>query len=157
MNPRDEALPVDVAAMRALCDAATPGPWTTHERDHDALITAPPSPGSLTDMRQIVGDCGGFRNWDNDAAFIAEMRTAAPAMLDEIERLRKRCARYDELLSEQGHHTQTAYREMKRAEAERDGLRAAVERVRAVVAAGSSLAAGVLWDHEVEAALADEP
>lgn len=64
---------IDIAKLRALCDAATPGPWVNGE---DELAESPD---------------GFYFTWegrDSDAALIAASRTAVPSLLDEVERLR---------------------------------------------------------------------
>lgn len=58
----------DLKRWRALCAAATPGPWTI-EWDND----------EQKGVSRIVGDT---------ARFIAESRTALPRLLDEVEALR---------------------------------------------------------------------
>lgn len=61
---------IDIDQLRALADAATPGPWE----------------GSGGD---IWSDTHGFLSRDElenaDAAFIAAMRNALPALLDTVE------------------------------------------------------------------------
>lgn len=77
--------PAEIAALRKLADAATPGPWavedergevvTRHWQGETPVVCGPPR----------------ARGWDldpEDAAFIAAARTAVPALLDEVERLR---------------------------------------------------------------------
>ncbi len=67
---------IDVAKMRALCDAATSGPWTYENDGTIGGILVRPSHG-----RPHRHDSA------EDAAFIAAARTAVPELLDEIERL----------------------------------------------------------------------
>lgn len=64
--------PEELAADRAVCDAATPGPWERGQYQ----------PGIVTTQYQIVGvrAC--------DVPFIAAARTRWPAALDEIEQLK---------------------------------------------------------------------
>lgn len=65
---------------RALADAATEGPWEPHvpyQRDEAA------GAGPNHDARSSLG----LKRAQDDAAFIAEARTAVPALLDEVERL----------------------------------------------------------------------
>lgn len=65
---------VDRAKLRALADAATPGPWN---RDADGVSV-------YIDVRFAICDASGA-----DANFIAAARTAVPALLDEIERVER--------------------------------------------------------------------
>lgn len=65
---------------RALADAATEGPWEPHvpyQRDEAE------GAGPNHDARSSLG----LKRAQDDAAFIAEARTAVPALLDEVERL----------------------------------------------------------------------
>lgn len=64
-------------AARALCDAATPGPWHCyHHEDYGWRIDA-----------EKVGIVHGAWN-EADGDLIAAARTLIPCLLDEIERLR---------------------------------------------------------------------
>ena len=65
--------------IRALCDAATPGPW---EWDGSRGVKAPAMNGELRD------DLGVAVHWKPNAQFIAASRTLIPEMADEIEKLR---------------------------------------------------------------------
>jgi hypothetical protein len=70
--------------LRALCDAAQPGPWR-YSGDKDGRIdTGPPD---ITDWEDGYVIYGVDR--DEDARFIVAARTALPEALDEIERLRE--------------------------------------------------------------------
>jgi len=86
-----------IKELRALCEAATPGPWvvTRHnwecgsinwlaanDRDVDGNFYA--------HIQDGAGGDPGERNprAKQDAAFIAAARTALPEALDEVERLR---------------------------------------------------------------------
>ena len=85
-----------LAAWRELCDRATPAPWKVDRigcgeyPDYDIEIDWPggllasinPCPGGY----QGLPGCGG--NPEVNAAFIAAARSALPALLDEVERLR---------------------------------------------------------------------
>ena len=76
----------EIASLRALCAAATPGPW--NDRRHAdggdvfgccAHVDTPSTQGGRSLLEGLTRA---------DAAFIAAARTALPAALDEIERLR---------------------------------------------------------------------
>ena len=76
----------EIASLRAVCAAATPGPW--NDRRHAdggdvfgccAHVDTPSTQGRRSLLEGLTRA---------DAAFIAAARTALPAALDEIERLR---------------------------------------------------------------------
>lgn len=67
-----------LAAWRAVTAAATEGPWTLLTRATDDLAV-------LDANGMWVAEIGEA---PDDAAFIATARTAVPALLDEVERLR---------------------------------------------------------------------
>jgi hypothetical protein len=68
-----------VAELRALCEAATPGPWRADPEPVDA-----PGWVSAGDRHEPVAEVyGGTHN----AALIAAARNALPDLLDEVERL----------------------------------------------------------------------
>ena len=82
----------DISALRALAEKATPGPWRQHLVDDTTVIdeagntVAQTFPdGGLDDDVDFATDT---EQREHDAAFIATARTALPAALDEIERLR---------------------------------------------------------------------
>lgn len=85
---------VDVAALRALAEAATPGPWTTEDSRNAAGLAR------VWQLRGVgIAECR-VRGADNhhDAAFIAAANpTAVLALLDEIETLRAKVARVEAL------------------------------------------------------------
>jgi len=68
-----------IKQLRALCEAATPGPW--HYDDEGARWPAPLWYSSVI----LVADGAHVAN---NANLIAEARTALPEALDEVERLR---------------------------------------------------------------------
>jgi len=90
--------PVDLAAVRALADAATRGPWevpvanvfrviapsATHTNERQGLT--PPYPWL------VVADMGDPDGNARDARFIAAARTLVPALCDGVERLRAEVA-----------------------------------------------------------------
>jgi len=80
--------PLDVPAIRAICEAATPGPWRANAENAYPWVSGPYDDN-------IDGDCT-IVEWNEtgsgahaDASFIAAARTALPAALDEIQRLRE--------------------------------------------------------------------
>ena len=69
--------------LRALADAATPGPWEVH--------------GSLIGIGRAKPDFGqtwGLR-WRQDIEFICAARTAIPQLLDQLDRAEHRIARLE--------------------------------------------------------------
>jgi hypothetical protein len=72
---------LDIDESRRICDAATPGPW---EWSGDDLMS------SSTCIATTGCDCGlSVTPVEDDKRFSAHARTALPAALDEIERLRR--------------------------------------------------------------------
>jgi hypothetical protein len=74
--------------LRALCEAATPGPWTHDYDGEQGYAVRGPSDGQTV--------CIGY---EEDAAFIAAARTALPEVIDELERLRARILELEGLVS----------------------------------------------------------
>ena len=97
--------PDRIKELRALCDAATPGPW---------MKERPNGVGSADDMICFI-DISSF-NRDQDAAFIAAARPALPEALAEIEKLRLDLTDAVAEIGRQG-------RELGKIQAENDRLR----------------------------------
>ena len=86
----DRPTEADLARWEALADQATPGPWTARHRDSSNPTQDPARDGehlgwhldplAVPDRGQIVRGA--------DAAFLAESRTAVPALVAEVRRLR---------------------------------------------------------------------
>ena len=77
----------DIAKLRELLAKATPGPW-----GFDSYNVFREWPDD--DYERIFTSDGGYRssngrNQENDAAFVAELRNNAEAILDELEALRR--------------------------------------------------------------------
>lgn len=84
---------LDIAALRALAEAATRPPWEAAEVIHDNELIANvirTRDGFLPSVQQ--GDYATIDYTPEDAAFIAAARTALPEALAEIERLRAEVA-----------------------------------------------------------------
>ena len=95
------------ARLRALCEAATPGPWDAIY-DEDAgewMVRTGHADVAVLTWQQAIDALGLSPMTMRTAAFIAASRTAIPALLDDSERL-------------------------DAAERERDEARAEVERLR---------------------------
>lgn len=90
--------PLDLDALKALDQAATPGPWTTPGPDtvgqwviyDDEWTIAEARAYSHNDpMSNRPGARGpGYIDPDANAAFIAAARTAVPALIAEVDQLR---------------------------------------------------------------------
>lgn len=79
---------LDVEAIRARCEAATPGPWfaATSNRRKDGIGVV----GRLADRgtgKAIAVFAGEPRSRNADAEFTAAAREDVPALLAEVERL----------------------------------------------------------------------
>ena len=89
----DSPTPADLDRWQALCDAATEGPWTHFNEypsfcsdvSHKVWGQEGPGFGMICDTSPY--SAAGFQRV-NDAALIAESRTALPACIAEIRRLR---------------------------------------------------------------------
>lgn len=90
----------EIAKARALCEAATPGPWTAEygTSDRAPTINGPARPG-------VAGFPVPVRVASNqDAAFIAAARTLVPVLLDALESMRLHAANLTtDLHKAQGH------------------------------------------------------
>ncbi len=82
----------DIAALRALAEKATPGPWRQHLVDDTTIIDATGEfvastfpEGGMDDDIDYATDT---EQREHSAAFIAAAANTLPAALDEIERLR---------------------------------------------------------------------
>jgi hypothetical protein len=103
--------PLDLDAIQARCDAATPGPWGHYEGDDYADVAAnyqATGRGSYTCLQQVArieadwhfddprhADCedeDAATQAHADAAFLAAARTDVPALLAEVQRLTARAA-----------------------------------------------------------------
>lgn len=82
--------PARIAELRALCAAATPGPWEVDGDGRDICgFTDRLGAANGQSPYEITENNGFMRNdMAADAAFIAAARTALPEAIDEIERLR---------------------------------------------------------------------
>lgn len=75
--------PERLKELRALAEAATPGPWHIDGPNADDVVA---EVSSLTVVPRTNGMLCAPRY---DAAFIAASRSAVPELLDEVERLRE--------------------------------------------------------------------
>lgn len=93
----------ELAEYDALANAATPGPWFLHGKRadyEDDFVWAPrdqsadspyhPLAQQLAEGYGIESVChvAASENWDADRAFIAAARSAVPALVAEVRRLR---------------------------------------------------------------------
>ena len=74
---------IDLDAIKARCEATTPGPWEVNGSPHDRHI-------ATVGRHYITKPDRAGRSAHNDeiAAFIAHARTDVPALAAEVERLR---------------------------------------------------------------------
>lgn len=76
----EQAVPLDLDAIRARCEATTAGPWEAAE-----MLRWP----GRWDVWEADGrKCIAEVLWERDAEFIAHARTDVEALLAEVERLR---------------------------------------------------------------------
>ncbi len=78
---------LDLDAIRARADAATPGPWDC-ERPNQAYRIYELSSQSPQGLNETLAEISGF-NASADAEFITHARTDIPALLAEVDQLRK--------------------------------------------------------------------
>jgi hypothetical protein len=82
---------LDLGAIKARADAATPGPWEAGER---CVWQA-----GMLNTAEIAVDCehgnGGIQR-HVDAEFVAHARTDVPALLAEVKRLRERAEKEEQ-------------------------------------------------------------
>ena len=75
---------IDIIALRKLESKATPGPWEWE--DYDLRSNS----GVIRVAHGVfLGESDGFPGFEDDKEFIAAIRNALPALLDELERLRE--------------------------------------------------------------------
>ena len=93
----------EIKAARALCEAATPGPWTARFDEYvigdnvSARVSIRNDDGAWVDSeRTIVNE-----SMRGDAAFIAAARTLVPRLLDEVERLKAALAEAVDIANDQ--------------------------------------------------------
>lgn len=72
-------------AIKARCEAATPGPWELKESQVAPTYYVF---GSHSHIATMNGERDFYSNTKPDAAFIAAARTDIPALIAEVERLR---------------------------------------------------------------------
>ena len=83
---------INLASLRDLCERATPGEWHVECGPHtEGEWRVSTSSGS------VVVEAGGYPTGHPDAAFIAAARSALPAAIAEIERLRGLVASWEAL------------------------------------------------------------
>ncbi len=89
MTADDALSPASLAAARAICDAATPGPWyalPAYDDRSGGIATRPDREGYGADI--VRTDSGIYPPVRSDAEFIALARDLLPLALAEVERLR---------------------------------------------------------------------
>jgi hypothetical protein len=76
----------ELREIKARAEAATPGPWITHEPLKAKIIAVKREKAFDYICSLQVSNCPNFRN---DAEFIAHAREDVPNLIAEVERLRK--------------------------------------------------------------------
>lgn len=141
-----------IAEWRRLADAAIEGPWEFRpRRGFQMLSDNPATIGFVDEDRYFVMLREGAWVTEADMSFIAAARTAVPALVAEVERLRREmdnigCSRFTcaDDLSRATRRAEAAVAARDAAVAERDALR---ERVTAWVTGGKpSLVTGTPRD-----------
>lgn len=85
--------PAELAELRRIEQAATPGPWGVEYDGPDGACVRTEQPETdmphLSKEKHVACYCfnGQLENPEADATFIAAARNALPALLDEVERL----------------------------------------------------------------------
>jgi len=100
-------LDLDLDHLKRLCEAATPGPWGW-KKGRLMQMAAPES--KYTYQRDIgyqetdydFNDPAREEQAERDAEFIAAARTALPAALDEVSRLRQESMYLQDILTGRG-------------------------------------------------------
>jgi hypothetical protein len=86
---------IDIAKLRELLEKATPGPWLNGERifPEDNCIALQDEEHADIYRATEHGNCNvACATFDaGDADLVVALRNVAPELLDELERLRKRC------------------------------------------------------------------
>lgn len=90
----------ELAAAKALCDAATSGPWVIVGR-HDRGDGEPFGIDSIDSMVDCIdpivkADSGVYGPRGPDAEFIAASRTLVPKLIEEVERLKTEYVELDD-------------------------------------------------------------
>lgn len=123
---------IDLAAIKARVEAATPGPW---EAQDDGEIFAPEQDGWWPSV--VRADMSTAASAE-DAAFIASAREDVPALVAEVERLRGEVAELKTSLvelqpSSAADRAERAERAAESTKRAHDALAAVIERVRQAV------------------------
>lgn len=93
----------DLQRWAEMAERATPGPWTVRAvNSSEVRITQDPVPSGVN---PFVARVSSRRGIDANAAFIAESRTAVPALLAEVTRLRALCREAVTLARDYVEHT----------------------------------------------------
>lgn len=89
---------IDIAKLRALHEAATPGEWEHAQADWQNLVRRA-GKGPFLALAYVGANCAVGHNGAADAEWIVEAHNALPALLDELEALRSQVLDRDELLT----------------------------------------------------------
>lgn len=89
---------IDLAAIKARCEAATEGPWWHRHSEDKERCWVEASDGQRFIVAKILSPARLEENM-KDGTFIAHARTDTPALLKEVERLQKREDEFADLLA----------------------------------------------------------
>ena len=103
----------ELDALKALADAATPGPWEEVAESGEWWIT---SASDETASLYVIPDTGLTNQADVD--FIAASRTAVPALIAEVERLQVAWSAEHDAYIRADEQARMARREVERLRAE---------------------------------------
>ncbi len=150
---------IDLQAIKALADAATPGPWEEVAESGEWWITGPDIENGF-----VINTTRGITQANAD--FIAAAREAVPALLAEVERLTAEVGEMDALADEMTSRIEYMGTDLSVAKSQRDEARREVERLTALLSDYASKVAKLImerndlaakWSAEHDAAVrADE-
>ena len=89
----------ELDALKALADAATPGPWEVEHHSGILVDGVPSTCAVLTSQEYDMASFGDDLQGYFDAAFIAAARAAVPALIAEVERLREELDDYADAIA----------------------------------------------------------
>ena len=123
----------ELSKLRALTDSATPGPWSAMPFDDCSRVySGEPLKGRLV----VISPYEYNPRDEEDAAFIAAARTAVPALIGEVERLRADLSRLTRNARNEADQYRAKSNNLRRlmleAQKERDSLRREVKRLQPV-------------------------
>ena len=89
----------ELDALKALADAATPGPWEVEQHSGILCNGTPSTCAVLSSSECDMASFGDSEQALADAAFVAAARAAVPALIAEVERLREELDDYADAIA----------------------------------------------------------